>query len=148
MRGARQPQPAWSKPSAPILGCANTTIAGAVHLAYQKPLSRAEIAGLAVVVTRLAAAGDLPAARLCQKTAQDLAHWGCMPRGCCSAGMRPLFVTAGGLTAAGDLILGPLRQGVEEEFSRVNLRAGNEPPAAALGRLAIYKPYRPSNPDQ
>lgn len=114
-----------------------------VHLAYQKPLSRAEIAGLAVVVTRLAAEGDLPATRLCQKNAGDLANLGLHAARMLFHSAEAFdFVTAGGLTAAGDLILAPLRQGLEKEFPRATLHAGDAPPAAALGKLAIYTQSR------
>ncbi len=109
-----------------------------IRLAYQKPLSRAEIAGLAAVVTRLAAEGDVPAARIAAKVAGDLAKLALHAA-------RRLFtpqesfdlVAAGGLLNAGELILGPLRSGLAQEFPQARLVVGNEAPAVALGRLAI-----------
>jgi N-acetylglucosamine kinase-like BadF-type ATPase len=109
-----------------------------VHLAYQKPLSRAEIAGLAVVITRLAQQEDSAALRICAKAAGDLAELGLHAA-------RQLFqpeevfqvVTAGGMTTAGELLLGSFQQGLAREFPRAELHIGTEPPAAALGRLAL-----------
>lgn len=111
-----------------------------VRLAYHKPLTRADIASLAPVITRLAGAGDPAAARICQKTAADLSQL-------CLYATQQLFqpgeafdvVVAGGMTSAGDLVLGPLRRQLETEFPRAVLRIGTEPPAAALGRLALFK---------
>ena len=111
-----------------------------VHMAYHKPLSRAEIARLATVVTRLAGEGDVVATRICRKTAADLAQL-------VLHAARQLFqenepfdvVAAGGMTNAGELVLGPLRLGLKKEFPHAVLRIGTEPPAAALGRLALYK---------
>jgi N-acetylglucosamine kinase-like BadF-type ATPase len=110
-----------------------------VEMAYHKPLSRADIAGLAVVVTRLAGEGDAEAALLCQETANDLAGLGLHAA-------RQLFqpdehfplIVAGGMTGAGDLLLGRLRHGLEKEFSHASLIIGTQPPAEALGRLALY----------
>ncbi|MBE0699325.1 MAG: hypothetical protein IH586_20570 [Anaerolineaceae bacterium] len=109
-----------------------------VQIAYHKPLSRADIAGLAAVITRLAREGDEEAVLICQETANDLAQLGLHAA-------RQLFlreesfavVAAGGVTSAGDLILGPLRQGLEREFPHAELSIGTESPAEALGRLAI-----------
>jgi hypothetical protein len=47
-------------------------------------------------------------------------------------------VVAGGLTHAGDLILGPLKEGLEQEFPYSKFHIGMEDPAAALGNLARY----------
>jgi N-acetylglucosamine kinase-like BadF-type ATPase len=110
-----------------------------IKLAYQKPLSRAEIAGLAGVVTRLAAEGDPLAAHITAKVAQDLANLALHPA-------RRLFTAeetfdvaaAGGLLNAGDLILNPLRTGLADEFPHARLVVGKEEPAVALGRLAIF----------
>ncbi len=110
-----------------------------VRLAYQKPLSRAEIAGLASVITRLAEEGDPLAERVTYKVAADLAALALHTA-------RQLFradeafdlAAAGGLLNAGDLILGPLRQGLRHEFPLARLIIGNEAPAVALGKLALY----------
>jgi N-acetylglucosamine kinase-like BadF-type ATPase len=110
-----------------------------VRLAYQKPLSRAEIAGLAVVVTRLAAEGDAPAVRIMAKVANDLANLALHAA-------RQLFspeesfdvAAAGGLLNAGDMLLNPLRAGLAYEFPHARLIVGIEAPAVALGRLAIH----------
>jgi N-acetylglucosamine kinase-like BadF-type ATPase len=110
-----------------------------VALAYQKPLSRAEIAGLAAGVTRLAGEGDRVAAHLTAKVAGDLAALGL--HAC-----RRLFeeyetfdlVIAGGLANAGDLILGPLQKGLAQEFPQARFMIGREQPAVALGRLALF----------
>ena len=112
---------------------------GLIRLAYQKPLSRAEIAGLAVVVTRLAAQNDPLAACITAKAAGDLAALALHAA-------RQLFrpeeafemVIAGGLVKAGDLILSPLREGLAQEFPKATWKIGSEQPAVALGRLALY----------
>jgi N-acetylglucosamine kinase-like BadF-type ATPase len=109
-----------------------------VHLAYQKPLSRAEIAALAVQVTRLASEGDAVACRIVEKAAGDLAGLGLHAA-------RQVFqpneifpvVAAGGLCNAGDMILKPLRDGLAQEFPRASFLVGSEAPAVALGRLAL-----------
>jgi len=110
-----------------------------VFLAYHKPLTRAEIAALATVVTGLAAQGDPLAARLTAEAAADLTALALHAA-------RRLFnpeesfdvAVAGGLTNAGKLILGPFRQGFAQEFPRAILHIGAEAPAVALGRLALY----------
>ena len=110
-----------------------------IALAYQKPLSRAEIAGLAAGVTRLAGEGDRAAAHLTAKVAGDLAALGL--HAC-----RRLFeeyetfdlVIGGGLANAGYVILAPLQQGLAQEFPHASFMIGKEQPAAALGRLALH----------
>lgn len=110
-----------------------------VHLAYQKPLSRNEIARVAQVVLKLAAQDDPIALQITQKVARDLAALALHAA-------RQLFetqdtfdvVVAGGLTNAGDLILGPLKEGLTKEFPHSNFHIGVEDPAAALGRLALH----------
>ena len=110
-----------------------------VFLAYHKPLTRAEIAALAAVVTGLAAQGDPLAARLTAEAAADLTALALHAA-------RRLFhpeesfdvAIAGGLTNAGELVLGPFRQGLTQEFPRAILHIGAEAPAVALGRLALY----------
>lgn len=110
-----------------------------VYLAYQKPLSRAEIAGLATVVTRLAGQGDPLAVQLTAAVSADLAaltlH---AARSLFSPGERFDVVVAGGLTNAGELLLAPLRQGLAQEFPQAIFAVGTEAPAVALGRLAQY----------
>ncbi len=111
-----------------------------VLVAYHKPLSRADIAGLASLVTRLADEGDPVAARICAKVAADLAGLGVHAA-------RQLFrpeetfdvVIAGGLVNAGQRVLDPLRQEMALAFPHAVLTIGDQPPAAALGRLAIEK---------
>jgi N-acetylglucosamine kinase-like BadF-type ATPase len=110
-----------------------------VHLAYGKPLSRAEIAGLAPLASRLAAEGDVTARRLAEETAQDLA-------GLVLYAVRSLFssqesfpiVAGGGMLSAGDWVLAPLRAGLAREFPRAELVIGSEDPAVALAQLARY----------
>ena len=112
---------------------------GLIQMAYQKPLSRAEIATLAVIVTRLAQQGDLLALRITAKVSADL-------KALALHAARSLFipaetfdlVLAGGLANAGELVLAPLRQGLAQEFPRAVFHIGNEAPAVALGRLALY----------
>ncbi len=108
-----------------------------IHLTYHKPLTRAEIAALASVVTQLAAQGDPLAAQLTAQVAADLAALALHAA-------RSLFqpdehfdaVVAGGLTDAGDSMLDPMRQRLAHEFSRAVFTVGTEAPAVALGRLA------------
>lgn len=111
-----------------------------VLVAYHKPLSRADIAGLASLVTRLADEGDPVAARICAKVAADLAGLGLHAA-------RQLFgpeetfdvVIAGGLVNAGQRVLDPLHQEMALAFPNARLTIGDQSPAAALGRLAIEK---------
>jgi len=110
-----------------------------VHLAYQKPLSRTEVAGLAVIVARLAESGDPLAAAILAKVANDLANLALFAA-------RQLFdrqeaftvVAAGGLLNAGERVLGALRLGFAAEFPQAMLIQGKERPAVALGHLALY----------
>jgi N-acetylglucosamine kinase len=103
----------------------------------QQPLSRAEIAAVAAVVARLAAQGDPLAAQLSAAVAADLAaltlH---SARSLFAPAERFDVVVAGGLTNAGDLVLGPVRQRIAHEFPRAAFTVGAEAPAVALGRLA------------
>jgi N-acetylglucosamine kinase-like BadF-type ATPase len=118
-----------------------------VALAYQKPLSRPEIAGLAPVITHLAAQGDALAARLTAETAGDLAD---LARHACLRLFNPdeIFdlVVAGGLVNAGELILAPLREMLAGEFPLACFRVGSEQPAVALGRLVLYHESQNSSP--
>jgi len=110
------------------------------HLAYQKPLSRNEIAQLAPDITRLAKQNDPVALQITQKVSHDLAS-------IAIHAVRQLFepgdvfdvVVAGGLTNAGDQILAPLQEGLAQEFPQSTFHIGMEDPATALGRLALYK---------
>lgn len=112
---------------------------GLVRLAYQKPLSRAEIASLAGVVTRLAAEGDAPALRIVAKVSGDLAALALHAARQLFNGEESFDVAAsGGLLNAGEMILGPLRAGLAQEFPNARLVVGNEAPAVALGQLALY----------
>jgi len=111
---------------------------GLVHLAYQKPLSRAEIAALASVVTGLAAQGDALALRIVAKVAGDLAALALhAARQLFTAEESFAVAAAGGLLNAGAMIVDPLRLGLEREFPRARLVIGSEAPAIALGKLAI-----------
>jgi len=113
--------------------------AGLVRAAYGGPISRAEIAALAPLVTRLAAEGDAIARRLVQKTAADLAWLGLhAARALFSPAERFDYVVAGGLTAAGEPILAPLRAGLAQEFPLARFIVGNQDPAVALARLAMF----------
>jgi N-acetylglucosamine kinase-like BadF-type ATPase len=117
-----------------------------VFLAYHKPLTRAEIAALAAVVTGLAAQGDPLAARLTAEAAADLTALALHAARRLFRPEEPFDVAvAGGLTNAGELLLGPFRQGFAQEFPRAILHIGAEPPAVALGRLALYD-QRAKNP--
>ena len=112
---------------------------GLVYLAYQKPLSRAEIGGLAAVVTSLAEQKDAAALRITAKVAGDLAALAMhIVRRLFDAEETFDMVVAGGLTNAGDLILGPLRSQMAKEFPNAMIKIGDEDPAAALGRLALF----------
>ena len=110
-----------------------------VRLAYQKPLSRADIAGLAPVVSRLALEGDPLARRIISKAADDLAALALFAaRKLFSAEEAFDVVIAGGLVKAGELILASLRNKLGEEFPKSSLKVGSEQPALALGRLSLH----------
>jgi len=112
---------------------------GLVRLAYQKPLSRAEIAGLACVVTRLAGEGDALALRIVAKVSNDLAALALhAARRLFSPEERFEVAAAGGLLNAGEMILNPLRAGLAQEFPQARVVVGTQAPAVALGRLALY----------
>jgi N-acetylglucosamine kinase len=117
-----------------------------VSLAYRKPLSRAETASFAPMVARLAQEGDAAALRLAGKVAGDLAS---LALDACRRLFEPTetfdLVIAGGLTHAGDLVLGPLRQALAEEFPQARFTIGEEQPAVALGRLALWKGKESAN---
>jgi N-acetylglucosamine kinase-like BadF-type ATPase len=111
---------------------------GLVRLAYQKPLSRAEIGGIAVVVTRLAGEGDALACRIVAKVANDLAalplH---VAHSLFQGGEVFPVAAAGGLFNAGKLISQPLEDRMIKEFPHARLIPGDEAPAVALGKLAL-----------
>ena len=111
--------------------------AALIRLAYSHPLSRADIAGFAVEVTALALKGDAAAARLCARAAADLSalalHAARLLFTCEEAFQ---VVAAGGLTAAGDLLMAALRADLAQDFPRAALLIASDPPAVALGRLA------------
>lgn len=110
-----------------------------IELAYGKPLTRSEIAGLAPLVTRLAWEGDHVAARITGEVAEDLAalmmH---AARRLFSPGELFDVVIAGGMVNAGSLLLEPLSHHLSGEFPRAVLKIGEELPAVALGRLALF----------
>lgn len=110
-----------------------------VRLAYRKPLSRSDIGGLAVVVTRLAGEGDALALRIITKVSNDLASLALhAARRLFTAEERFDVAAAGGLLNAGEMILGPLRACLAKEFPNARLTLGKEAPAVALGRLTIH----------
>jgi N-acetylglucosamine kinase-like BadF-type ATPase len=114
-----------------------------VELAYGRhlstePLSRAQIAGFAAAVTRLAALGDPAAARLTRQAANELADLALhAARRLFAPDEEFVVAAAGGMTAAGDLVLGPLKVALAHEFPRAELRIGTLPPAEALGLLVL-----------
>lgn len=116
---------------------------GLIDLAYGRhlqtePLSRARIGGFAVEVTRLAAQGDRLAARLVGQAAHELAQLALhAAKRLFAVDEEFIIVAAGGMTAAGDLILGELRRRLGQEFPRAQLVVGSLDPAEALGRLAL-----------
>lgn len=109
-----------------------------IRLAYQKPLSRAEIAGAARLVTGLAQAGDPVAGRIVRKVTGDLSALAlhAARRLFTPAETFPL-AAAGGLFKAGPIILRPLEEAVKHEFPNAWLALGSDEPAAALGKLAF-----------
>jgi N-acetylglucosamine kinase-like BadF-type ATPase len=110
-----------------------------VPLVYQKPLSRAEIAQVAPVVTQLASQGDRMAQRIVAKVADDLSNLALHAARCIFQPQERFdVVIAGGLVQAGEPILAPLRQKLAQEFPQAVLHIGVEMPAVALGRLALY----------
>jgi len=113
------------------------------RLAYKKPLSRAEIGGLAGVVTRLAEEGDPLAGEIICKVTGDLTALALHAARRLFAPAEAFDVAAaGGLFNAGELILAPLRGALAAEFPAARLILGSEAPAVSLGRLALYEIQR------
>lgn len=102
------------------------------------PLTRAQIGGLAPLVTGLAAQGDPLASRLVDRVAIDLSALA-------MHAARRLFSTheifdvavAGGLINGGERVLAPLRAALAEEFPLASLHLGRAEPSVALGRQAL-----------
>jgi N-acetylglucosamine kinase-like BadF-type ATPase len=117
-----------------------------VRLAYGKPLSRHDIAGLAPLVTRLAGEGDLAAKRIVAKVVNDLAS---LALHAARHMFRPQesfdFAIGGGLLNAGEMIVAPLREGMAAEFPAIDFHLALEDPAEAVGKLALDK-FNPGNP--
>jgi N-acetylglucosamine kinase-like BadF-type ATPase len=111
-------------------------------LAYHHPISRADIARLAILVSRLASEGDLVALRIMDKVANDLAD---LVLSVTRVVFEPYetfpLAAAGGLLNAGELILAPLRKKLADEFPNAQLIIGKEEPAVALGRFALYNNF-------
>jgi len=109
-----------------------------IELTYQKPLSRAEIAGLAPVITRLAAQGDEMAGRIMAGAASDLANLAVSTaRGLFSPSEAFDVVMAGGLVNAGNVILAPLRRCLHTAYPNSTFLLGVASPAESLARLAL-----------
>ena len=85
----------------------------------------------------LADEGDPAASQITDKVANDLAAWRCTPPGSYSLGRNLPGGSRWGLMNAGERIIGPLRTRLAEEFPFTQLVIGTEPPAVALGRLAL-----------
>jgi N-acetylglucosamine kinase-like BadF-type ATPase len=112
-------------------------------LAYHTPISRAEIAGLAILVSRLAGDGDLVALRIMNKVANDLAELALHAARVIFLPHETFVVAAaGGLLNAGELILAPLRLKLADEFPNAQLIVGKEEPAVALGRFALHNTFK------
>ncbi len=113
--------------------------AGLCDVAYQRPLTRADIAGLAPIGTRLAAEGDEVALQIVRHVVADLAalavHAG---RGLFAADEAFDVAAAGGLFSAGDLVVVPLRERLTAAFPRARLLMGRVEPAIALGHLLLH----------
>ena len=111
-------------------------------LAYHHPISRAEIARLAILVSGLAQEGDLVALRIMNKVANDLAD---LVLHVTRVVFEPHEIfnvaAAGGLLNAGELILAPLRQKLAEEFPNARIIIGKQEPAVALGLFALHNNF-------
>ena len=112
---------------------------GLCDVAYQPPMTRAEVAGLAPLATRLAADGDKVALQIVQRVAADLAELVLhATTHLFEADERFDVAAAGGLFSAGALVVDPLKSRLTEAFPRARLRLGTEEPAIALGRLVLH----------
>ncbi len=110
-----------------------------IELAYQKPLSRAEIARVAMVVSELAVKKDPLATQIVKKVCADLTALALhTARQLFSPQEKFDVVFAGGLLNAGSIIIQPVRRSIKREFPQANLIIGREQPAVALGKLAIF----------
>lgn len=107
--------------------------------AYQPPLTRAEIAGIAPVVARLAHEDDPAALAVLARVAADLSA---LALHAASQLFSPHetfdLVVAGGMTNIGDLYLAPLREGFAQRYPLVTLKIGTEDPAEAVAKLARH----------
>ncbi len=118
---------------------ASTFRGGLCDVAYQKPLTRPEIAGLAPIATKLAQEGDVVALQIVQRVATDLADLALFAASRLFSRDESFDVAiAGGLVNAGALILDPLRQRLATTFPHARLTIGQEEPAVALGHLLLY----------
>jgi N-acetylglucosamine kinase-like BadF-type ATPase len=110
-----------------------------VKLVYQKPLSRAEIAGAAPVVTQLAGLDDPLAKMIVEKIVADLAALVRSAAGRLFTA-RELFdvAMAGGLINSGALIVEPLQQMLIESHPNITFKIGSAAPAEALGHLILH----------
>lgn len=111
-------------------------------LAYHHPISRADIARLAILVSGLAKEGDLVALRIMNKVANDLAS---LTLHAAQVVFEPhesfVVAAAGGLFNAGELIIAPLRQRLSDAFPHARLMIGKEEPAVALGKFALHNRF-------
>ena len=108
-----------------------------VRLAYHKPISRVEIAGFARVVSRTAAQGDELALRIIHKAANDLAGLGLNVAGLLFTPEETFCAAvSGGLFNAGEILLAPLRQRLQDAYPHIIFKHGSEDPSVALARLA------------
>jgi N-acetylglucosamine kinase-like BadF-type ATPase len=111
---------------------------GLVRLAYSKPLSRADVAGVAPLVTRLALEGDVLCARVMEKVSNDLAALALhAARALFTPQERFDMAGAGGMFSAGEIVSGPLLHDLAAEFPLARFILGTEEPAVALGKLAL-----------
>lgn len=118
---------------------ASTFRGGLCDVAYQKPLTRPEIAGLAPIATRLAHEGDVVALQIVQRVAADLADLALFAASRLFSQEESFDVAiAGGLVNAGTLILDPLTQRLGTTFPHARLTIGCEEPAIALGHLLLH----------
>lgn len=117
----------------------STFRSGLCDVAYQKPLTRAEIGGLAPITTQLAREGDAVALEIVERVALDLADLTLFAAQRLFAPQETFDVAAaGGLFNAGALIVEALAQRLSGAFPRARLVIGVEEPAIALGHLVLH----------